>query len=206
MKHTFKSNVRQCSCLWCGEPRIRYDTPHVKECPVNADIRRRVADFAQTVGKTWRSQLRRHWNSGQDMGLLRQARNTIGPNNLDRITPQMLEEAMKPTPVTQADTPLMAQYRAAKGAHPGMLLLFRMGDFYELFGEDAETACKILGLTITKRGDVPMAGFPYHQLELYLYKLLKEGQRVAVCDQVQDAANAPVRREVTRVEVPGESS
>src|SRR5262245_25529517 len=103
-------------------------------------------------------------------------------------------------------TPMMQQYREAKERHPGMLLLFRMGDFYELFHEDAETAAKLLGLTLTSRDKtVPMAGFPHHQLEPYLKKLLIAGRRVAVCDQVEDAALAKglVRRDVTRVVTPG---
>src|SRR5471030_2836471 len=100
----------------------------------------------------------------------------------------------------------MQQYRAAKEKHPDMLLLFRMGDFYELFETDAETAHKVLGLTLTSRDkEMPMAGFPHHQLESYLHKLLKEGFRVAVCDQVEDASQAKglVKREVTRVVTPG---
>ncbi len=77
---------------------------------------------------------------------------------------------------------IMQQYRAAKEKHPDMLLLFRMGDFYELFDQDAEDAHKLLGLTLTTRDRaVVMAGFPHHQLETYLHKLLKEGKRVAVC-------------------------
>jgi DNA mismatch repair protein MutS len=97
---------------------------------------------------------------------------------------------------------MMQQYREAKEHHPGMLLLFRMGDFYELFDQDAELASKELGLTLTSRDKtVAMAGFPHHQLETYLQKLLRAGHRVAVCDQVEDAALAKglVRREVTRV-------
>src|SRR5947209_20061297 len=80
-----------------------------------------------------------------------------------------------------------------------------MGDFYELFGEDAETAHKLLGLTLTTRDrTVTMAGFPHHQLEAYLHKLLKAGQRVAVCDQVEESlARGPIRREITRVVTPG---
>jgi DNA mismatch repair protein MutS len=104
------------------------------------------------------------------------------------------------------DTPMMRQYREAKEAHPGMLLLFRMGDFYETFDSDAETAAKLLGLTLTSRDkQVPMAGFPHHQLEQYLQKLLRAGTRVAVCDQVEDAALAKglVKREVTRVVTAG---
>jgi MutS-like protein len=100
---------------------------------------------------------------------------------------------------------IMDQYRTAKEKHPGMMLLFRMGDFFELFGEDAETAHKLLGLTLTTRDrTLLMAGFPHHQLEVYLHKLLKEGQRVAVCEPVEESlARGPIRREVTRVVTPG---
>jgi len=100
---------------------------------------------------------------------------------------------------------LMQQYRAAKEKHPNMLLLFRMGDFYELFDRDAETAHKLLGLTLTTRDrTLAMAGFPHHQLEVYLHKLLKEGQRVAICEPVEESlARGPIRREVTRVVTPG---
>ena len=99
----------------------------------------------------------------------------------------------------------MEQYRVAKEKHPGMLLLFRMGDFYELFGEDAETAHKSLGLTLTTRDrTVTMAGFPHHQLEAYLHKLLQQGQRVAICEPVEESlARGPIQREVTRVVTPG---
>ena len=101
---------------------------------------------------------------------------------------------------------MMQQYRDAKAKHPDMLLLFRMGDFYELFESDAETAHKVLGLTLTSRDkEMPMAGFPHHQLEPYLHKLLHAGHRVAVCDQVEDSSQAKglVKREVTRVVTPG---
>jgi DNA mismatch repair protein MutS len=103
-------------------------------------------------------------------------------------------------------TPMMQQYREAKERHPGMLLLFRMGDFYELFNADAETAARVLGLTLTSRDKtVPMAGFPHHALDTHLRKLLHAGHRVAICDQVEDPALAKglVRREVTRVVTPG---
>ncbi len=103
-------------------------------------------------------------------------------------------------------TPMMQQYQDAKRQNPGMLLLFRMGDFYELFGDDAQEGSRILGLTLTSRDKtMPMAGFPHHQLEPYLQKLLHAGQRVAVCDQVEDSAVAKglVKREVTRVITPG---
>src|SRR3954470_13024601 len=103
-------------------------------------------------------------------------------------------------------TPMMQQYREAKERHPGMLLLFRMGDFYELFDADAEVASRVLGLTLTSRDKtIPMAGFPHHALEMHLGKLLRAGHRVAICDQVEDPALARglVRREVTRVVTPG---
>ncbi len=101
---------------------------------------------------------------------------------------------------------MMQQYRDAKVQYPGMLLLFRMGDFYELFDDDAQRAAKLLGLTLTSRDKtVPMAGFPHHSLESHLRKLLAAGERVAICDQVEDSALAKglVRREITRVVTPG---
>jgi DNA mismatch repair protein MutS len=101
---------------------------------------------------------------------------------------------------------MMQQYRDAKARHPGMVLLFRMGDFFETFEEDAELVSRVLGLTLTTRdGSIPMAGVPAKSVELYLRKLLHAGHRVAVCDQVEDAALAKglVKREVTRVVTPG---
>jgi DNA mismatch repair protein MutS len=86
-------------------------------------------------------------------------------------------------------TAFLKQYREAKSKHPDMILLFRVGDFYELYGDDAEIVSKLLGLTLTTRnyGDekAMMSGFPHHNLETYLHKLLREGHRVAVCDQVK---------------------
>ncbi len=104
---------------------------------------------------------------------------------------------------------MMQQYHDAKQACGDALLLFRMGDFYELFFEDAKTASRILGLTLTSRdkgeNPIPMAGFPYHQLESYLAKLIATGLRAAVCEQVEDPklAKGLVKREVTRVVSPG---
>ncbi len=104
---------------------------------------------------------------------------------------------------------MMRQYHEAKEACGDALLLFRMGDFYELFYEDARTASKILGLALTSRdrseNGVPMAGFPHHQLESYLAKLIKQGLRVAVCEQVENPQTAKglVKREVTQVVSPG---
>src|ERR1700738_2555979 len=103
-------------------------------------------------------------------------------------------------------TPMMQQDREAKERHPGMLLLFRMGDFYETFDDDAEVASRVLGLTLTSRDKtIPMAGFPHHALDGHLRKLLQAGHRVAICDQVEDPALAKglVKREVTRVVTPG---
>lgn len=101
-------------------------------------------------------------------------------------------------------TPAMTRYLEVKQQHPGCLLLFRMGDFYEMFFEDAQVASKILGLTLNHRSKIPMAGFPYHTLEGYLRKLIKEGHRVAVCEAA-DYAPPPrgiVSREVNSVAKP----
>src|SRR6478752_2003229 len=108
-----------------------------------------------------------------------------------------------------AETPMMRQYQDAKAACPDALLLFRMGDFYELFFDDARVAARMLGLALTSRDKgenaVPMAGFPHHQLESYLGKLVSLGARVAICEQVEDPrlAKGLVKREVTRIVTPG---
>lgn len=108
-----------------------------------------------------------------------------------------------------AATPMMQQYEEAKQACPDALLLFRMGDFYEMFHDDAKTAARVLNLALTSRdkgeNGTPMAGFPYHQLESYLGKLIAAGFRAAVCEQVEDPKQAKglVRREVTRIVTPG---
>lgn len=106
-------------------------------------------------------------------------------------------------------SPMMRQYEEAKAACGDALLLFRMGDFFELFHDDAKVCARVLGLTLTSRdkgeNPVPMAGFPHHQLEGYLAKLIRQGHRVAVCDQVEDPKQAKgiVRREVTRIVTAG---
>src|SRR5579875_1751552 len=105
-------------------------------------------------------------------------------------------------------TPAMRQYQAAKEAHPDALLFFRMGDFYELFYEDAIVASRELGLTLTARDKaraVPMCGVPYHAGAAYLQRLLRRGFKVALCEQMEDPklAKTVVRREVTRVLTPG---
>ncbi|MBI1336677.1 MAG: DNA mismatch repair protein MutS [Phycisphaera sp.] len=105
------------------------------------------------------------------------------------------------------DTPAMRQYRLFKERHPECVLFFRMGDFYEMFHDDAKLAHRVLGVTLTQRTEgVPMAGVPYHSVEGYLRRMIEAGYRVAVCDQVEDAAKATgavVRRDVTRVITPG---
>src|SRR5687768_17919624 len=88
-------------------------------------------------------------------------------------------------------TPLMKQYNAIKTRHPGAMLLFRVGDFYETFGEDAVKASRILDIVLTKRAngsasEIALAGFPHHSLDSYLPKLVRAGQRVAICDQLED--------------------
>ncbi len=105
-------------------------------------------------------------------------------------------------------TPVMRQYRAAKDAHPDALIFFRLGDFYELFYEDALVASRELQLTLTARDKtraVPMCGVPYHSAGTYLQRLLRKGYRVALCEQMEDPKTAKtiVRREVTRVLTPG---
>ncbi|MFB5944601.1 DNA mismatch repair protein MutS [Albibacterium profundi] len=109
-------------------------------------------------------------------------------------------------------TPLMQQYNSIKVKYPGTLLLFRVGDFYETFGEDAIKAAEVLGIVLTKRGngtasEVALAGFPHHSLETYLPKLVRSGLRVAICDQLEDPKTTKtiVKRGVTQLVTPGVS-
>jgi DNA mismatch repair protein MutS len=112
--------------------------------------------------------------------------------------------------ITDNQTPLMKQYYGFKQKYPGALLLFRVGDFYETFGEDAITAAKVLGIVQTKRGagsssEIELAGFPHHSLDTYLPKLVRAGHRVAICDQLEDPkmAKGIVKRGVTELVTPG---
>ncbi len=111
--------------------------------------------------------------------------------------------------MTEPTTPMMQQYLRIKAAHQNAILMFRLGDFYEMFYEDAKTASKVLGLTLTSRqkGDkaIPMAGVPYHAVEGYMQRLIRAGYKVAICDQVQDPEQAKgiVDRDVTRVVTAG---
>ena len=113
---------------------------------------------------------------------------------------------------TTGVTPVMRQFYTVKESNPNALVLFRMGDFYETFEEDAKTASKVLNITLTKRANgkassVPLAGFPYHALDSHLYKLMKAGLTVAICEQVEDPklAKGIVKREVVEIVTPGTS-
>src|SRR3979490_703265 len=113
--------------------------------------------------------------------------------------------------MSEPSTPLMRQYSPIKKEHPNALLFFRLGDFYELFFDDAVLAARELQITLTSRNKekgvaIPMCGVPYHAAEGYISKLIRRGFKVAVCEQVEDAGLAAtklVRREVTRVVTPG---
>ncbi|HEY8397341.1 MAG TPA: DNA mismatch repair protein MutS [Flavihumibacter sp.] len=111
---------------------------------------------------------------------------------------------------SSADTPLMQQHKAIKQRYPDAILLFRVGDFYETFGQDAIIASQVLGITLTKRNNgaassSELAGFPHHALDTYLHKLVKAGYRVAICDQLEDPKQAKgiVKRGVTEMVTPG---
>ncbi|HNX26354.1 MAG TPA: DNA mismatch repair protein MutS [Phycisphaerae bacterium] len=116
---------------------------------------------------------------------------------------------MSLNPDVQADTPAMRQYRTFKEQYPDYVLLFRMGDFYETFYEDAKIASRTLGLTLTSRSKgpnaVPLAGIPYHALDNYLGRLIQAGYRVALCEQIEDPKEAKgvVKRDVVRLITPG---
>ncbi len=110
------------------------------------------------------------------------------------------------------ETPLMKQYYAIKTKHPDAILLFRVGDFYETFGEDAIRTSEILGITLTRRANgsaqfVELAGFPYHALDTYLPRLVRAGQRVAICEQLEDPklTKKIVKRGIIELVTPGVS-
>lgn len=134
---------------------------------------------------------------------------------MDQPTPQAVSEAAAAPEDFGRVTPMMEQYLEIKAAHPGLLLFYRMGDFYELFFEDAEAASRALGIVLTKRGkhmgnDIPMCGVPVERSEEYLHRLIAKGFRVAVCEQTENPALAKkrgnksvVRRAVVRLVTPG---
>jgi len=133
---------------------------------------------------------------------------------MDAAGPPHLSEAPPPEPAAKP-SPVMEQYIEIKTANPDSLLFYRMGDFYELFFDDAETASRALGIVLTKRGkhlgrDIPMCGVPVHRADEYLHRLIALGHRVAVCEQLEDPAEARkrgsksvVRRDVIRLVTPG---
>src|SRR5678810_360363 len=111
---------------------------------------------------------------------------------------------------TASETPLMQQHKAIKAKYPDAILLFRVVDFYETFGQDAIITFQVLGITLTKRNngsasDNELAGFPHHAIDTYLHKLVKAGYRVAICDQLEDPKEAKgiVKRGVTEMVTPG---
>ncbi len=121
-------------------------------------------------------------------------------------------KATTKTTAAESETPLMKQYNTIKAKYPDALLLFRVGDFYETFGSDAVKAANILGIVLTKRANgyasyIELAGFPYHSLDTYLPKLVRAGQRVAICDQLEDPklTKTIVKRGVTELVTPGVS-
>src|SRR6184192_2527864 len=131
------------------------------------------------------------------------------------ILPTGFESPGPPAEGAARATPVMEQYIEIKAANPDCLLFYRMGDFYELFFEDAEVAARALGIVLTKRGkhlgrDIPMCGVPIHRADEYLHRLIALGHRVAVCEQLEDPAEARrrggksvVRRDVVRLVTPG---
>jgi DNA mismatch repair protein MutS len=120
------------------------------------------------------------------------------------------KDAADTAKATEKQTPLMKQYSSVKARYPDTVLFFRMGDFFETFGEDAVTTSRVTGITLTKRnnggaGDIELAGFPHHQLDNYLPKMIRAGYRVAVCEQLEDPklAKGIVKRDVVEVVTPG---
>src|SRR6187551_1951259 len=110
----------------------------------------------------------------------------------------------------ETHTPVMQQYLRLKAQYPDALLFYRMGDFYELFYDDAKRAARLLDITLTARGHsggqpIPMAGVPYHSAENYLSRLVRRGESVAICEQIGDPAKSkgPVERKVVRIVTPG---
>lgn len=125
-------------------------------------------------------------------------------NQAEKVTAYEPKEEQKP-----ADSPMLKQFRDFKKKHPDAILLLRCGDFYKTYQDDAEKAARVLGITLTKSskqkeesgGWLRMAGFPYHALDTYLPKLIRAGQRVAICDQI-DAPKQTVKRGITELVQP----
>lgn len=119
------------------------------------------------------------------------------------VAPESTDVAVDQTEAP-AESPMIKQYRELKEKHPEALLLFRCGDFYETYFDDAVDAANILGITLTRRSadNTAMAGFPYHALDTYLPKLIRSGKRVAICDQLEDNTKNPVKRNITELVKP----
>ncbi len=119
-------------------------------------------------------------------------------------------QAASPEPSLDKHTPMMRQYLRIKAEHPDILLFYRMGDFFELFYEDARRAAQLIDITLTSRGQsagepIPMAGVPFHAVDNYLARLVRKGESVAICEQIGDPAKSkgPVERKVVRIVTPG---
>ena len=152
------------------------------------------ATIRQRYSKSQRDQGRQPTRHGSCISLLEEVGVAAQPSALDKSPHEL--------------TPFMRQWTAAKRENPDALLFFRMGDFYELFYDDAVTVSRELQLTLTARDrerSQPMCGVPYHAVESYLTRLLRKGYRIAICDQMEDPklTKKIVRREVTRVLTPG---
>src|SRR3954452_5026668 len=127
--------------------------------------------------------------------------------------PAQSAPASAPAPASSQLSPAMRQYQQFKSQYPGYVLFFRMGDFYEMFWDDAKLAARVLGVTLTSRSRggvdaedaIPMAGVPFHAVENYLRRMIAAGHRVAICEQMEDAALAKgvVKRDVVRLMTPG---
>ena len=134
-----------------------------------------------------------------------QAAKELGEGDEPAQSPEISEEPKEAAP---AKSPLLQQDDELKAKHPEALLLFRCGDFYELYREDAVASAEILGITLTRRSseNIDMAGFPFHALDTYLPKLIRAGKRVAICDQIEDPASKNlVKRGITDLVTPAES-
>ena len=129
-------------------------------------------------------------------------------STIESVEKKQPSDTVQPTPVKH--TPMMQQYLRIKADHPHTLMFYRMGDFYEMFFDDARKAAKLLDITLTSRGHsggqpIPMCGIPYHAADNYLARLIKKGESVAICEQTSDPATSkgPVDREVLRIVTPG---
>jgi DNA mismatch repair protein MutS len=126
-------------------------------------------------------------------------------NNNDNDNDKKNIENLIKKETSEKETPMMKQYREIKETQRDAFLFFRCGDFYEMFSTDAVEASSILDITLTKKGDIPMCGVPYHAVDLYIGKMIKAGKKIAICDQVEDPklAKGIVKREITQIITPG---